>query len=52
MNCADCAFLCFAAIGSEASKIMRAGEMVCCPLQNIEIERARNVPGTTVFERR
>src|SRR6266487_3278143 len=50
MNCADCAFLCFAAIGSEAGKIMRAGEMVCCPLQNIEIERARNLPGTAVFK--
>src|SRR5437868_628939 len=50
MNCADRAFFRFAAIGSEGGKIMRADKMFGCRSQNLEIERARDVPCTTIFE--
>src|SRR5437763_9391245 len=50
INCADRAFFLFAAIRSEAGKIMSADEMFGRPLQNFEIDWACDVPGPTIFK--
>ena len=52
INRADRALFGFPAIGGEAGEIMSADELLRCSFQEFEIERACDVPCTSVLKRR